>query len=86
MNRDLSMQNLVNSFYGNFLVNVASNWSQNVNNNIRGGFNNRGGRGRDRSGSKKFYYRSCGKPGHFANRCFYHFNRNFQRPNFTSFG
>ena len=38
----LSIQNLVNSFDGNISVNVASNLSQNGNNNTRGGFNNRG--------------------------------------------
>lgn len=81
----LSMQNSVTSFDENISANVASNWSQDGSNNTRGEFNNGGGRGRGRSGSRKFYCQLCGKLGHFTDRCFHHFDRNFQRPNFTGF-
>ena len=39
--------------------------------------------GRGRETSRRIYCQLCGKPGHFVNRCYHHFDRNFQR-NFAS--
>lgn len=40
---------------------------------------NRGGRDRGRFNNKRFYCQLCGKPGHFANKCYHRFDRGFQR-------
>jgi len=69
-------------------VNVASYLSRNgsrfVNNHrgsyiSRGGsYVNRGGRGRGRTPGRRVYCQLCGKPGHFVEKCYHRFDRNFQ--------
>ena len=70
-------------------VNVASvptTQNNNFGNNNRGGFypsmngfvNRGGGRGRGRSYNKIVYCQLCRKLGHFVDRCYHRFDKNFQ--------
>ena len=52
----------------------------------RGGYMSRGGRGRGRFSNRRVYCQLCGKPGHFADKCYHRFDRNFQRIFNSGFG
>jgi len=65
-------------------INMTSYMLRNVNNRgrfvqIRGGYINKRGIGHGRTFGRRIYCQLCGKPGHFVDKCYYRFDRNFQR-------
>lgn len=76
-------------------ANVASYWSKNGSGPVHNWGNfinrgcgpmNRGGRGRGKSNSRRIYYHLCGKFGHFVDKCYHRFDRNFQWFSNKNFG
>ena len=73
-------------------VNVASYSSQNGNGsvtNTRGGYNNRRGHYGTRGGrlaGKRIYCQLCEKLGHFVDKCYHIFDKNFHQSSGSNFG
>ena len=77
---------MTSSMLANVVSRNAGNFS-NTNEN-RGGYTSRGdgygghgnwggGKGQGRAPGRKFYWQLCGKLGHFADRCYHWYDRNF---------